>query len=46
MEDKNKKQETEKKINKMRDDLVDKEKCKIIAKQLTDYIKRESQKNN
>lgn len=36
---KNKNKETDKKIEKMRYDLEDKEKCKIIAKKLSEYIK-------
>ena len=35
----NKASETDKKIDKMRVDLSDSEKCKIIAKKLTEYIK-------
>ena len=40
MEEENKKQEFDKKIDKMIKDVSDGEKCKIIAKKLTEYIKK------
>ncbi len=43
MKDKDKKSETDKKIDKMRNDLTDSEKCKIIAKKLSEYIKENKQ---
>lgn len=36
---KDRNKETNKKIEKMRYDLEDREKCKIIAKKLSEYIK-------
>ena len=39
MEDKNKQEEINKIIEKMRSDVTDSEKCKIIAKKLSEYIK-------
>jgi len=42
MEDKtNKNKETENKLDKMKHDVLDKEKCKTIAQKLTEYIKKE-----